>query len=78
MAAIEDREGLRVTHLRLWKFDVPAETEERFVAAYKSDGDWARLFESAPGFVRTELWRGADGSYLTADHWESLADFERF
>lgn len=67
-----------MTHLRLWRFEVPAETEERFVAAYRSDGDWARLFATAPGFIRTELWRGANGRYLTADHWESLADFERF
>jgi heme-degrading monooxygenase HmoA len=52
--------------------------EQRFVAAYKSDGDWARLFGSAPGFIRTELWRNANGDYLTADHWESLQAFEQF
>lgn len=67
-----------MTHLRLWTFEVPAETEERFVAAYKSDGDWARLFAAAPGFIRTELWRSADGLYMTADYWRSLADFEAF
>ena len=33
-----------MTHLRLWRFDVPAATEERFVEAYCADGDWARLF----------------------------------
>ena len=67
-----------MTHLRLWRFAVPAESEARFVAAYRSDGDWARLFATAPGFIRTELWREADGTYLTTDHWESAAAFERF
>ena len=67
-----------MTHLRLWTFKVPASTEERFVAAYRSDGDWARLFASAPGFIRTELWRSKDGLYMTADYWRSLADFEWF
>ena len=67
-----------MTHLRLWKFGVPAEMEDRFVKAYKSDGDWARLFASAQGFIRTELWHGPDGIYMTADHWESLEAFERF
>lgn len=67
-----------MTHLRLWQFEVPAEREAKFVAAYKSDGDWARLFETAPGFIRTELWRDGDGIYLTADHWRSFQDFERF
>jgi hypothetical protein len=67
-----------MTHLRLWKFEVPADAEERFVAAYKSDGDWARLFAAAPGFIRTELWRSGDRHYLTADYWRSAADFEGF
>ena len=67
-----------MTHLRLWRFEVPAATEERFVAAYRSDGDWARLFATAPGFLRTELWRDGDGIYMTADHWESITDFEAF
>lgn len=67
-----------MTHLRLWRFEVPAETKERFVAAYRPDGDWAKLFATAPGFLKTELWVGNDGAYLTADHWRSLEDFERF
>ena len=67
-----------MTHVRLWRFDVPADTEQRFIAAYRPDGDWARLFAIASGFIRTELWRAEDGSYLTADHWLSVADFDRF
>ena len=65
-------------HVRLWQFEVPPEAEVRFVAAYKSDGDWARLFSTAPGFIRTELWRDGDGIYLTADYWESVTAFEAF
>jgi heme-degrading monooxygenase HmoA len=67
-----------VTHARLWRFEVAAEKEEKFVAAYRSDGDWAKLFETAPGFIRAELWRDGDGIYLTADHWESVTAFEAF
>jgi heme-degrading monooxygenase HmoA len=67
-----------MSHLRLWKFVVPRETEDRFLAAYRSDGDWAKLFASAPGFIRTELWKEGDGIYMTADHWESVSAFESF
>lgn len=67
-----------MTHVRLWRFEVAPDTEEQFVAAYKSDGDWARLFATAPGFVRTELWQDGDGIYLTADFWVSVEAFERF
>ena len=67
-----------MSHVRLWRFIVPPESEARFVAAYGAEGDWARLFAEAPGFVRVELWRGEDGSFLTADHWQSSDDFDRF
>lgn len=67
-----------MTHVRLWKFEVLPAMEERFLSAYRSDGDWARLFARAPGFIRTDLWRDGDGIYLTADHWESVQAFERF
>ena len=67
-----------MTHLRLWKFEVPPDTEERFLAAYRSGGDWAKLFATAPGFMCTDLWRDGDGIYLTADHWESVTAFEAF
>ena len=67
-----------MTHLRLWKFEVPPDTEDRFLAAYRADGEWARLFASAPGFIRTELWRDGDGIYITADNWESVTAFESF
>jgi heme-degrading monooxygenase HmoA len=65
-------------HVRLWRFEVPEEQEARFVSAYRSDGDWAKLFATAPGFVRTELWRDGDGIYLTADYWDSVMAFETF
>jgi len=67
-----------MTHLRLWQFEVAPGNEERFVAAYRSDGDWAKLFETASGFMRTELWRNGDGIYVTADYWESVTSFEAF
>ena len=67
-----------MTHVRLWQFEVPPATEEVFLSAYRPDGDWARLFATAPGFIRTELWRDGDGIYLTADFWESVTAFEGF
>jgi heme-degrading monooxygenase HmoA len=67
-----------VTHVRLWQFEVSEGREVEFLAAYGSSGDWATLFSAAPGFLRTELWRNGDGIYLTADHWRSQQDFERF
>jgi heme-degrading monooxygenase HmoA len=78
MAGAKKRNGLHMTHLRLWQFEVSENHEERFVAAYRADGDWAKLFATAQGFIRTELWRDGDGIYLTADYWESVTAFQAF
>ena len=67
-----------MTHLRLWRFEVAPDAEARFIEAYGPGGDWAHLFATAPGFIRTELWRDGDGIYVTADYWESAQAFERF
>lgn len=67
-----------MTHLRLWRFEVDADKREAFLRAYGPDGDWARLFRIHPGYLKTELWAASDGTFLTADHWQSEVDFDQF
>ncbi len=42
-------------YLRLWKFKVKRGAAGEFERAYGAQGDWARLFERADGFVSTQL-----------------------
>jgi hypothetical protein len=44
----------------LWEFVVPPEKVDAFIAAYKDDGAWAKLFAQAEGYVGTELLRSAE------------------
>jgi hypothetical protein len=37
----------------LWEFVVPPEKVGAFVAAYKTDGAWAKLFAQAEGYLGT-------------------------
>jgi heme-degrading monooxygenase HmoA len=67
-----------MSHLRLWRFEVSQNQRDRFVAAYRSDGDWAKLFGSSPGFLRTELWADGSGAFVTADYWRSADHFDQF
>jgi hypothetical protein len=66
----------------LWEFVVPPEKVGAFVAAYKSDGAWAKLFAQAEGYVGTELLTSAEAEqeamFITIDRWESAEDFTRF
>lgn len=64
----------------VWEFCVPPGLEPEFQQRYGPDGDWARLFARARGFVRTELLRdgSAAGRYLTLDYWESPEAFDKF
>ena len=64
----------------IWEFIVQPERVTDFVAAYKSDGVWARLFAQADGYLETELFcASADATcFLTIDRWKSADDFTRF
>ena len=62
----------------IWRFRPGPGHAAAFEAAYGPDGDWATLFRRAPGYVRTELLRGADGDYLTIDIWQSESDWTSF
>lgn len=64
----------------VWSFDVKPEQVKSFERVYGPQGDWAQLFERAPGFAGTELRRESDrsGHYHTIDRWQSRADYQRF
>ena len=46
-------------------------------APYAPDGDWARLFATAPGFMGVELL-GEEARYATIDRWVSQGAFDAF
>lgn len=65
-----------MSHVIIWTYDVATGQEAAFRAAYGSEGDWARLFAKAPGFIGVELLEGA--RYATIDRWDSKAAFDAF
>ena len=71
------REG---TYIVVWEYQVKAECEAEFVAAYGADGDWARLFQRSPDFLGVELLGSAGnaGRFFTLDHWSSAAAMDMF
>lgn len=66
--------------LILWEYTVKPEKVAAFKEMYGPAGSWARLFESADGYISTTLSKklGADNVYLTEDRWESETQFRRF
>lgn len=66
----------------VWEFVVRPEKVTEFVAAYKSDGAWAKLFAQADGYVGTELLRSTDSdqaaTFVTIDRWKTADNFTRF
>lgn len=69
-----------MTFARIWEFRAHPETLGSFVAIYGPEGDWARLFRSHEGYLRTELLRDAADPlrFVTLDAWRSRADYESF
>jgi len=64
----------------VWEFHVRAGKRCAFEKAYGANGDWAKLFRLAEGYVRTELFRDPDrpGRYVTLDFWTSRLAFKKF
>jgi heme-degrading monooxygenase HmoA len=64
----------------VWEYEVRAEQIAAFEALYGADGDWARLFRQADGYVETRLFRDTARPmrYLTIDRWLSRAAYGTF
>lgn len=64
----------------VWQFEIAEEKIAAFEAAYGSEGSWAQLFRTSPGYQGTELLRDAyvSGLYLTIDRWISEDAFRAF
>lgn len=64
----------------VWTYEVDPARRDAFEDAYGPDGDWARLFARAEGFLEVVLLADAavPGRYLTIDRWRDEASFDRF
>jgi len=71
---------LESTYIVVWEFQVKAECEEEFIAAYGPDGEWARLFRRSQEFQGVELLGsvGNASRFFTLDHWSSAAALDGF
>jgi heme-degrading monooxygenase HmoA len=64
----------------VWRFRPRRDAEAAFEAAYGPEGDWARLFRTAAGFLGTTLLKGEGPplEYLTLDRWASRDAYQAF
>ena len=62
----------------LWRYRARRGSEREFEKAYAPNGVWAEFFRKRDGFVGTELFQGANGTYVTIDRWDSKDSFETF
>ncbi|MGH7631715.1 MAG: antibiotic biosynthesis monooxygenase family protein [Gemmatimonadales bacterium] len=64
----------------VWTYEVKPDSAEAFERIYGRDGEWARLFRAADGYLGTDLFRStaAPTRYVTVDDWTSQAAYEAF
>ena len=64
----------------VWEFEVAAGRREEFLRCYGPDGDWARLFRRAPGYLGTRLLADTarPDRFLTIDRWRSAQEHDDF
>jgi heme-degrading monooxygenase HmoA len=61
----------------IWEYKVKGDQLTQFQNAYGPNGDWARLFQKCPGFIKTELQRDIEdpNRFITIDYWQSYSAF---
>jgi heme-degrading monooxygenase HmoA len=62
----------------VFEYEIDPAGAEAFEAVYGSDGEWARYFAGAQGYLGTEMLRADGGHYLVIDRWRSEADYDAF
>lgn len=64
----------------VWEFHVLLGREPDFEQAYGPHGPWAKLFQTNPHFIRTDLQRdlAAPRRYWTLDYWASESAYNQF
>ena len=64
----------------VWVFEAQPGRLAEFERAYGVNGDWARLFRKAEGYIETVLLGDSENSdrFLVIDRWRDLASFEAF
>lgn len=69
-----------MSYVRVWRFRPKPEAVGAFEQAYGAEGDWARLFGAADGFLGTTLLKGErnPAEYLTLDRWVSPQAYQAF
>ena len=70
------------TFAAVFAYEVSSAGASAFEAAYGPEGDWARFFRGAEGYLGTELWHGIEGAtirrYLVFDRWRSASAYTAF
>jgi heme-degrading monooxygenase HmoA len=61
----------------VFAYTVDPARRDAFERVYGPDGEWARYFRRAPGYLGTELLHNGD-EYLLIDRWESEAAYDAF
>ena len=64
----------------VWEFEVRADRQAEFEAAYGPDGAWVALFREAAGYVGTLLLHDRERPlrYVTVDRWQSRREYLDF
>lgn len=64
----------------VWRYKVKPELVDQFQEMYDTSGDWVRLFQKSPEFIKTELFQISESNaiFMTVDYWISKDAYETF
>lgn len=68
------------TWIMVWEYHVRESHRQEFERIYGPNGDWAKLFGRATGYLGTRLLHDTEdhARYVTFDCWQSESAFQKF
>lgn len=66
--------------ITIWKYKVKPGKKTEFEELYGNKGDWVKLFNKFPGYIKTDLIKNLNDNdmYLTMDYWLSKDAYDNF
>jgi len=69
-----------MSYLTIWEYKIKPEKKNEFEKLYGSRGEWVKLFQKFPNYIKTELHKDIydPDHYTTFDYWKSKEAYYLF
>ena len=62
----------------IWQYTVSFDKLDKFLTAYKSEGQWSQFFKQSDSYISSKLYKSSYSNYIVIDSWKSRDAYHAF